>query len=297
MKKLMFYAAAAGLLFTACQKEETPSADATPSGVRSSPTLTSNVSPVPATFLKKVLVEEFVTVTNGNVPQASDAVSRIAGNNPGRVYTVGMHVSGIMNHMHANKMYNGLTPGTPSVPSCVVSRIRNNGTIFMNPNSISAMVNSTLQQSVSCGLALQSSLSGNSATVNVHCGFSASYTGSYRVNVYLVEDAVMSSNPSFSQANAGNTDPNNAYYNMGNPINGYLHKNVLRRVTTSSFGNTINPAVMVPGGKEVQTFRFDLPARYYSQSNYNVIAFITEANSNEVINVQVGRLGTTKDWN
>lgn len=297
MKKLMLFAAVSGMLFTACQKEETPSKDASTYEVRSSPTQISNVSPVPATFQKKILIEEFVSVTNGNVPQASDATSRIAGNNPGRVYTVEMHVSGIMNHQHANKMYNGLTPGTPSVPSCMVSRLRNNGSLFMNPNSISAMVNSTLQQSVGCGLAHQSTISGNSATVNVHCGFSASYIGNYRLNVYLVEDAVMSSNPSFSQANAGNTDPSNAYYNMGNPINGYLHKNVLRRVATSSFGNAINPVVMVPGGKEVQTFRFDLPARYYSQSNYNVVTFITEATSNEVINVQVGRLGTTKDWN
>lgn len=297
MKKLLFYAAAAGLLFTACQKEEGQPTDDSQSTLRGNTSQISAIAPVPSAFTRKVLIEEFVSVSNGNVPVASEAVSKMTAGYPGRVYSVGLHVSGTMYHSQANKMFNGLTPGTATVPSCMVSRSRFGASVFQSSANLNAMMNSVLNQNTSCGLAIQSSIANNNATITVHSGFTGTYNGNLRLNVYLVEDVVMSSNPLFCQANAGNSDPGSSFFNMGNPIIGYMHRNVLRSVATPDFGANINPTAMVAGGKDVQTFKLDLPPRFYGRSNFNVIAFITDAGSNEVLNVQSTRLGTTKNWN
>lgn len=297
MKKLLVYAAATGFLFTACQKEETttnaPTTD--PSGIRASNI--QNVSPVPATFTKKVLIEEFTSCASGLAPETSAEILRMVKGNAGKVYHASLHTNDIMAQVHTNRMLSLFTPASTTFPCASTDRINYAGTRYLTSPQIGSAVNASLQKPVNCGLAIQSAVNGNVASISVHTGFSAATTGNYNVTAYLVEDAVTSTQTTFYQANAFNLVPSSSFYGAGNPIRGYTHHNVVRRVLSPTLGSSINPTAFVAGGSDIISFTTDIPKKYSTNSTWKIIAFITHATSNEILNVQIADVGRTKDWN
>jgi hypothetical protein len=297
MKKLLVYAATTGFLFTACQKEEaTTNAPITdPSGIRASNI--QNVSPVPATFTKKVLIEEFTSCASGLAPETSSEILRVVKGNAGKVYHASLHTNDIMAQVHTNRMLSLFSPASTTFPCASTDRINYAGNRYLTTQQIGSAVAASLQKPVECGLAIQSAVNGNVASITVHAGFSANTTGNYNVTAYLVEDAVTSTQSTFYQANAFNLIPSSPFYGAGNPIRSYTHYNVVRRVLSPTLGNSINPTAFVAGGSDIISYTTDIPKKYSTNSAWKIIAFITHATSNEILNVQIADVGRTKDWN
>ncbi len=288
------YAAASGFLFTACQKEES-TAPELPSGSKAATTV--NVSPVPATFIKKVLVEELTSATNGDAPQSAYDLAGVTRTNPDRIIPVSMHINDIMANVQSNRLLSTFAFSLTNVPCALISRFSYAGNSCIPSSLYNNAVSANLQKPVECGIAINSSISGRIAQVDVHTGFANTLNSTYKVHAYLVEDKISNANPAFYQANSYNNTPGSPFYNLGNPIRNYTYQNVVRKVISSPGGDNVNPMAQVAGGSDVVTYKLDIPQKYNSNSKWYLVAFITDNTSNEVLNVQSAELGTLKDWN
>ncbi len=293
MKKLVLYVAAAGFLFASCQKEDAQQTEV--SGAKASSV--QSVSPVPPSYIKKVLLEELTNVSVGTAPMADrDLIAPVLAN-PTRVFMASLHTAGLLGQTHANRLMTSLTPGSPSIPCGIIDRTNFAGNVFQNPSTVSTKVTSMLSRPTSCGVAMNSNVTGRYASIDVHVGFTANMTSSYRMHAYLIEDVVSNPNPLYSQANAYNNTAGNPFYALGNPITNYVHKNVVRKVISPASVESIVPAALVAGGSQVFSYQIDLLEKSNTSSKYKVLAFITDNLTGEVLNVQCGELGRLVDWN
>lgn len=291
--KAILYLSVAGLMLTACQKED-PAAPETPSGAKKA--LTTSVGPVPTNFIKKVMVEEFTSQTNGSVPESDRFFDNIAMNTSGRVIIASLYNGGYLSNPETTKLLTTLTPGTPIIPCGSVDRTASNGTVFLKPTHLQARINGMLLKPATCGLAIDSKVNGRRATVDVHVGFSANQTSMYSVHAYLIEDLV-TTGMRYCQANNFNNTVGSPFFQMGNPIVNYVHRTVMRKMITNTNGDLVNPANLVAGGTEVFNYQVDLMEKSNPNSHFMVVAFITDNLTGEIMNVQRGQLGSLADWN
>lgn len=294
MKKLFLYTAASGFLFTACQKEDNQTPDL-PNGSKAPTTV--NVSPVPATFIKKVLLEELTSTTIGTSPSSALEIANVKRINPDRIISVSIHLNDIMSNLQSNRLLNSFSGSISNVPCALVNRYNYAGNSCLPASMYNTAVNANLIKPVECGIAINSTINGRNAQVDIHTGFSNTLNSSCRVTTYLIEDNVANANPAFYQANAYNTTPGSPFYNLGNPIRNYRHLNVVRKVISGAAGDNVNPMAQVAGGKDVMTYKIDLPQKHNNLSTWQIVSFVTDNATNEVLNVQSAPLGTLKDWN
>lgn len=299
MKKLLLVIASAGFLFTSCQKEdnETPSANLqNPTNRLSGPGFVM-ISPLPSTFIKKILIEEYVGTSYGQVPEANYDLQQILTSNPGRVYSVGMHYNDPLSTTQTYLMLNKLGNNNPSIPCGTVDRTMSNGTLFTDSKTFGNIVSTTLSASQNCGIALSSTVTRKIANIDIYCGFIAALPGTYKVTAYLIEDKVRNNISNLQQANAFNTTFGSPFFQMGNPIQYYAHNNVLSKVITNSSGDAISPSANKPGGQFIDHLKIDMPSKLDASSKFLIVAFITNTTTNEIVNVQQAPLGQIKDWN
>ena len=294
MKKLFLYAIASGFLFTSCQKED--STEPTPNnGSKTSPSLA--VGPVPSTFVKKVMIEEFTSTSNGVSPESADLINSLIRSNPNRIYHASLHSMDVMAGSQTNRLMTAFTPIATTLPCASIDRNSFSGNRYQPITKYSNSVNTMLAKTVNCGLAMRSSINKGIAYVDIYSGFTSTATGTYKVTTYLVEDVVINGSSNYFQANSSNTNPTSNFFNMGNPIVAYAHKNVVRKVLSADMGDLVNPGTLANGSTAVLSYEIDLPNKLGSSSNWKIISFITDATTNEIYNVQMCDLGTLKDWN
>lgn len=294
MKKLFLYVAACGFLFTACQKEDSHEANPN-AGLK--PTPAPAIGPVPSTFVKKVMIEEFTSTTNGDSPESADIIYSMVKGGTDRIYHAALHSMDIMSGPQTNRMMTTFTPTAATIPCATIDRIRLGGNNYLSPSQYKNTVNSILLKPATCGLAIRSSVGKSTSFVEVHAGFNSTSTGTYKVTTYLVEDVIVNGNPSYFQDNASNGNPNSNFYNMGNPIIGFPHKNVLRKVLSADLGDTVTPQTLANGSTCKLNYEIDMPNKLGTSSNWKIISFITDATTNEILNVQMSDLGALKNWN
>jgi|GEM_PF-3408010 len=293
MKKLLIYALASGFLFTSCQKED-ESETTNSSGLKAG--IPTTISPMPTTFVKKVLVEEFTSTTEGLAPESTGEIYKSIKGNNNRIYHAGLHSQDIMTNFQTNRLVSTLGSSPITLPCATINRTTVSGNAFLNPNQYNTTINNLLLQNIKCGLAMSSSVARSIVNIDIHVGFASNYNGTYNLTTYLIEDNVTSGNPAFDQSNSLNNTQGSAYYNIGNPILGYNHKNIIRKVVSKDLGDQINPTV-VNGGTGVMSYTIDLPKKLGTNSTWKIISFITDATDNQVLNVQMSDVGTVKDWN
>lgn len=294
MKKLFLYAAASGFLFTSCQKED--SNEATPNnGLKPTPSLV--VGPLPKTFVKKVMIEEFTSASNGMSPQSADVIYSILKGSGDRVYHTALHSQDIMYNSQASRLMTAFIPNASTLPCATIDRFNFGGTNYLTPTQYTAAVSSKLSTSINCGIAMRSSYSNRTAYLDLYVGIHPGSVNSYNVTTYLVEDVIVNGSPDFFQDNLLNNDPSSNYFNMGNPVMGFPHKNVLRKIISKDMGDAVNPTMLANGSNTQLSYEFDLPNKLGSNSNWKIISFITDASTNEILNVQMGELGKLKNWN
>jgi Outer membrane protein Omp28 len=292
MNKLFLFGAAVIVLFSSCQKEtpETVSMQVT-ERVSNQP----GITPVPSTFIKHVLLEHFTGVTDGDAPTNALNAEFIQRSFPGRVTVATLHMNDVMAISHGSRVLQNLGGGNTNAVA-TIDRKPFAGTTFLDGSRWSTAVSGDLRKPTDCGLAINSTIANHTATAWVVAGFTSTPGAGRNVTAYLVEDMVSSNNSLFAQANNQNSNQLSQFFNQGNPISNFVHANVVRRVLTSTLGNSVNPTTMVPGGSATFTFKFDVPERT-GNSTWKIIAFISDATTKEVLNVQEATLGTLKDWN
>jgi len=259
------------------------------------------ISKVPSTFTKKVLIEEFTGAWCGYCPDGAYRVKNLINDNDGRVVGVSLHAGNptgdAMEIAHTN--YLETTYQNTGFPSGMVDRVAIDGYTSLNRGYWEYVANNQLLETAVCGLAIISKVNGQNATVEVHAGFNSTLNGDdYRLTVYLIEDGVTGTGYGYDQRNYYNTDPESPFYNLGDPIEGYEHNHTLRAVLSESLGNAISSSSLVSGGEHIETYTVDLSS--YNKKNLSIVAFVTYIGStiteHEVMNVQKCDIDGFQDW-
>ncbi|MFN0188602.1 MAG: Omp28-related outer membrane protein [Bacteroidia bacterium] len=294
MKKIFLYAIASGFIFTSCQKEDS-SEPTTNNGSKTAPSQT--VSPVPSSFVKKVMIEEFASTTDGLSPESADLIFNIVRSKPDRIYHAALHSMDAMTISQTNRLLTAFTPSATTLPCATFDRLSINGTTYQPMTKYSNAANSLLLKPANCGLAMRSSINKTTANLDVYAGFKSTATGTYKVTTYLIEDVVINGSPNYFQDNSSNGNPTSNFFNAGNPIIGFPHKNVVRKVISADMGDAVNPGTLANGSTAVLSYEIDMPSKLGTNSNWKIISFISDATTNEILNVQMSDLGILKNWN
>jgi len=259
------------------------------------------ISQVPSTFTKKVLIEEFTGAWCGYCPDGAYRVKNLINDNDGRVVAVSLHAGNptgdAMEIAHTN--YLETTYQNTGFPSGMVDRVSVNGSTSLNRGYWEYVANGQLLKTAFCGLAIISEVNGHNANVEVHAGFSSTLNGTdYRLTVYLIEDGVTGEGYGYDQRNYDNTIAESPFYNLGDPIIGYEHNHTLRAVLSKSLGDEISPSSLVSGGEHIETYTVDLSS--YNKNNLSIVAFVTYIGStiteHEIMNVQKCDIDGFQDW-
>ena len=259
------------------------------------------VSKVPSTFTKKVLIEEFTGAWCGYCPDGAYRVKNLINDNDGRVVGVSLHAGNptgdAMEIAHTN--YLETTYQNTGFPSGMVDRVSIDGFTSLNRGYWEYVANDQLLKTAVCGLAIISEVNGQNATVEVHAGFSSTLNGAdYRLTVYLIEDGVTGEGYGYDQRNYDNTIAESPFYNLGDPIIGYEHNHTLRAVLSESLGDAIMVSEMVSGEEHIETYTVDLSS--YNKNKLSIVAFVTYIGStiaeHEIMNVQKCDIDGFQDW-
>ena len=259
------------------------------------------ISQVPPTFTKKVLIEEFTGAWCGYCPDGAYRVKNLIDDNDGRVVGVSLHAGNptgdAMEIAHTN--YLETTYQNTGFPSGMVDRVSVNGSTSLNRGYWEYVANDQLAKTAVCGLAIISEVNGQNANVEVHAGFSSTLNGAnYRLTVYLIEDGVTGEGYGYDQRNYDNTIAGSPFYDLGDPIIGYEHNHTLRAVLSESLGDEISPSSLVSGGEHIETYTVDLSS--YNKNNLSIVAFVTYIGStiteHEIMNVQKCDIDGFQDW-
>ncbi len=293
----------AGLLLSSCNKEE---------GVLENPGNLPPISPVPASFKQNVLIEQFTQAGHGLCPASHLIVDSLVTFNPGRVWAASIHVgdpmvdSSITNLLTGANYLDTLFNPSSFYPSGMLNRtVTDFSDIF--PTFWPANVNAALGAIPRCGLALEASdVTGNTLKLAVHVGFSDDLLGDYRLHVFLVQDAIQTSDTTYDQQNAfsqygTSPDPASPYYLDTTYLRNYRHEYVLKRIATDAglAGDIIPQNLMSSGNEFVRTYTINLTG--INRSNTRVIAFVdkygTSGTTHRIENVKACYIGEAVDWN
>ncbi len=61
-------------------------------------------------------------------------------------------------------------------------------------------------------------------------------SGDIRLNLFLVEDSIVGYGPGYDQTNYFNNTPGHPLYGLGNPVVGYVHHRVVRKIPSGAWG-------------------------------------------------------------
>ena len=259
------------------------------------------ISPVPSSFTKKVLIEEFTGAWCQFCPDGAYILGNIIDANNENVIGVSIHSGDDMEIEHANFLIN--TYQNTGFPSGMVDRVvattdyYGNSIVSMNRGWWDYIATIQLEKIASCGLAIKSDVSNGNAEIDVHVGFNEQIQGDIRLNVYLIEDNVTGTGYGFDQRNFYNTDTSSIFFGLGDPIQGYAHNHTLRLVLTESQGNLISSEA-IASGEHTETFQINIEE--FDKNELSIVAFVNYFGENysehEILNVKKCSIEGFEDW-
>ncbi len=253
---------------------------------------------IPQDFTRKVLLEEHSGTWCGWCPLAKETSKKLTVNP--RVISVEIHYNDEMT-ADKEKIYNPLKNkyGHPAWPSGMVNRRKSilGGTFIMGESDWAANVNDLLQtEKITAGIAIESNLNDNELTIMSHVKVQATAEDTYGLGMYLVEDKVAG----FPQANYASRNAifqKYEAYNLPSMIENILHENVARDAIAPLIGGLDIPAAATKNAKVFRKlFKVSLPTNIKVRDNCQIVAFLINQKTNEIVNVQIATIGQLKDW-
>lgn len=238
----------------------------------------------PSAYSQKVLVEDYTGTWCGWCTRVWHAIN-LAKQQSNKIVSVAVHVDGNDPFKYEGSQSLRTTFGVGGLPAGRINRT----TIWTNPEheNVDQVVNKT-GPVADLGLSISSTLNNNVIDFSVKVGFVQNFSEPLNIVVYLVENGLV-----YSQVNY------NSYVAGGqSPIPNFTHNDVLRAIYTDVFGETIPQNQTVTDAIYIKSFQKTIPESV-SASNYqnlHLVAFVTDATTKEVINVQEVRVGESKDF-
>ncbi|WP_040247728.1 Omp28-related outer membrane protein [Psychroserpens mesophilus] len=246
-------------------------------------TITSNtveIKAVESTHTTKVMVEDYTGTWCQYCPRLAYALDQaVAANN--NIIPVAIHDDNDMPYPNVDVLLT--TFGITGFPSGRVNRT-------INWNESTNQPVSLLANRQNMGLAINSSISGNTISAEVKVHYDLKPSSPNRLVVYLLENGLV-----YPQVNFYNGDPSSPFFQQGNPIMDYVHNHTARTTFTDVFGDTIPNSEATTGNTYTANYTLTVPASVQNTANLELVAF-TVGPDNKVLNVQKADLGENKDF-
>ncbi|MDP2176358.1 MAG: Omp28-related outer membrane protein [Bacteroidota bacterium] len=249
------------VVFSGCKKEKEGVA---PTGPEKAPT----------SYSQKVVLEYFSGAWCTFCPDGivySDKVQNAVGSNNFINYVI--HSNDKMSFDKGNTLINLFKP---AYPTGMVNRVDGKAA---NRTTWEATANIVKTQTAKCGFKIDASQKeGDKYKVNVTLGIGAidlpATQGKYFITVVAVAKELSGTGTGWDQVNYYNTQNGHPFYQKGNPIVGYKHKNVAFDILTSATGDAIPTENLVAG--KLSNYEFTLDLKGQPASNMEVVAIISE---------------------
>ncbi len=253
------------------------------------------VATVPAADAHNVLVEEFTGATCSNCPLAHVTLGGIESAHEGRVNVIGMYLYNIaqtyppsgaaydFRDSSATEVGTKIYQGISSLPNGGVDRVPVNSNIQISSGAWNSAVNNRLSVATPVNITLASSYTGGTNTITVNLVYTSIVSTAQNLNVVIVEDSVIDKQeyPAF--------DPN---FPSGID-DAYIFTNVFRQMVSSApYGDPIMTSVATknPGFSIVRKYSYNLKSKVVNPAKCRIIAFVTDATDNHVIQSVQSRL-------
>ena len=219
-------------------------------------------------FNKRVLIEDFTGTWCQFCPRVSYAIELVHAQTSDVVVTAIHRGSDPYNFTGATALENQI--GLSGYPTAMLNRNTEWNYPETSTASVSQAVNLTSGVNPKLGVAMETTTSGNTSTVNVKVKFGKNFSN-LKLVVYALEDNLI-----YNQTNS------TSYYGGANPIVGFEHDHMLRAVLSSSIlGETITGSTNL-NDEFSKSFTYNIPANV-NASNVRFVAFVIDS-SNKALN-------------
>ena len=245
---------------------------------------------------KRVLVEEFTGAWCGWCPDGAVVMNEIERNHPSAVL-VSIHAGGIDSMVtQAGTTFDAAF--RPGYPQAMIDRVlfQGYGAVPINRGGNAWQIKTSERERIPAPLSIsidpQYDASQRRATVNVRMDFvDYPYPGDFRLNVFVIEDRVTGIGKGYDQTNYYSKNPNypnHPYYNEPDMITGFVHRHVLRKLLTSTWGDgNVIPDNPAAGSSIPKAYSFFL-SETWKEKDIKLVAFVSYYNESvsqrEVLN-------------
>ena len=237
-----------------------------------------NISVVyPSGYIQNVLVEDYTGTWCVNCPRLSWAIE-LAKEDSDKVVSVGVHYYDPMQMNGVDDLINEF--GIVSYPTGKINRIHN----WENSDQNTEAVTDLTGYGAALGLSINSSINGTNLDATIEVGFNEDVEIPLKLVVYLTENGLL-----YDQANS------TSYYGGENPILNFEHKDVLRAIYTHHLGTGIPASETVENHIYELTLQKMIPATVENNDELHLVAFVTNADTDEVINVREVKVGEAQE--
>ena len=229
-------------------------------------------------FVRNVLIEDYTGTWCVNCPRVTYAIEQ-AKIQSDKVVSVGIHNDAEMIMDQVSVLINEF--GITSYPTARLNRVNNwNDDV----NNIEGALNFT-GYGADLGLAINSSISDSNIEATIKIGFENTLTKPLKLVIYLIENGLL-----YNQRNS--TD----YYGGVHFLIDFEHNDVLRAIYTDHMGELIPNSETIADNVYEFTINQPIPTIVANYDNIYLVAFVTDAITNKVINVREIKVGENQEF-
>ena len=231
--------------------------------------------------INKVLMEDFTGTWCGYCPPVKLAIEHARELYPDNISVVATHQNDQFAIPQEQELTTALGPfGLPE------SRI-NRTSEWVDPYDLNLLQDYINIQN-SLAISIDSHFENNSLNVSIRFVSSDAMTN-HKLVVYITENGLIA-----NQANYLNYDDNSYFYEMGNPIENYIHNDVLVHSLTNILGDNFDDTL--PYDEITKTFSFDMSNSEIQIDSSHIVAFVVNS-ENTTINSQSAGVSEFQDFN
>lgn len=237
-------------------------------------------------FTKRLLIEDYTGTWCGYCPRVAHAIDLVKAQTD-NIVTVAIHRESLNPNSPSYDPYTYDSSeledviNIPGYPKGLLNRMTQWS--FPEPNNINQAIALTQGENPKLGLAMASSVSGNTISLDVNVQFSKNFSG-LKLVVYVLENGLIHDQHNYT-----------SYYGGASILPDFEHNHTLRSCATNLLGDAISSSETTTGNIYSRSFTIPVPATVENASNLEFVAFVVDTDGN-AINVRAALPGDTQDF-